>query len=201
MERAFDFVGWIASWIAKFFPRWQTVDQNQGAVKYEGFFLPRWLRVCCGGFDGDLQVHSLGPGLHWYWPATTNFEVVATALQTDNLPSQTIETRDGQSVTIGAMISYRISDVGKLIPNCYAPMNLIATFAMPAIHKVACSMNWADLKESQRNQTLNTQLRNAVKKKLTAFGVDVESVELTDMTKVRAYRLIQSTQNDTSSTT
>jgi regulator of protease activity HflC (stomatin/prohibitin superfamily) len=143
-----------------------------------------------------VVVKACGPGLHWWWPAVSNWETYPTSFQTDNLPSQTIETSDGQGVTLGGMISYRVKDVGALLTNCHSPVMAIRTVTLPAIHLVASRMTWDALKEEQRKGTINTKLRNAVRKRLEEFGLDVESVELTDMTKVKALRLIQSTQND-----
>lgn len=196
MGAALDWIGWIATWIGRFFPRWMVIEQNQQALKTEGFFLPKTFRVRCGGFNGDVRLTVCYPGLHWWWPATSTFENYPTAFQTDNLPSQTVETADGQSVTVGGMISYRIADVGKLLPYCYSPTKAIQTMTLPAVHNVVCKLKWDDLKDEQRRGTLGTKLRNETKKRLSEFGVDVEGVELTDMVRTRAYRLIQSTQQD-----
>lgn len=192
MGAALDWIGWIASWIGRFFPRWMIVEANQQALKTEGFFLPKALR----GFDEDVRLTVCQPGLHWWWPATSTFENYPTAFQTDNLPSQTVETADGQSVTVGGMISYRISDVGKLLPYCFSPTKAIQTMTLPAIHNVVCRLQWDALREEQRRGTLGTKLRNEAKKRLAVFGIEVESVELTDMVRTRAFRLIQSTQQD-----
>ncbi len=185
MESALAWIGQIAQWVGQWFPRWETLDMATGALKTRGSFFR----------DGVVLV-PCGPGLQWWWPATTKWEMYPITFQTDNLPSQTIETADGQSVTVGAMISYRVSDIQKLITECHSPVMAIRTVTLPAIHQVACRMEWAKLKEEQRKGTLNTKLRNAVSKRLEAFGIQVESVELTDMVKARALRLIQSTQND-----
>ena len=185
MDSALAWIGQIAQWIGQWFPRWQTLDMTQGAIKTRGSF-----------FKPGVEVVACGPGLHWFWPATTRWEEYPTSFQTDNLPSQTVETKDGASVTLGGMIAYRVSDVAKLLTTCASPVMAIRTVALPAIHLVASRMDWEDLKEEQRKTTLNTKLRNAVKKRLEELGIDVESVELTDMTRVRAYRVINSTQND-----
>jgi len=185
LDSALGWIGQIAEWFGKFFPRWETLDMTQGAIKSRGSF-----------FKKGITVISCGPGLHWYWPATTRWEMYSTAFQTDNLPSQTVETKDGVSVTIGAMISYRVGDVAKLLTQCVSPVMAIRTITLPAIHMVACRLDFEVLKEAQRKQTINTSLRNAAKKSLAELGIDVDSIELTDLTKVRTLRLIQSTQND-----
>ena len=197
MESALGWIGQIFSWFGQFFPRFITLDLTVGAIKTEGFFLPQWLRARLGLFaEANWRVTACGPGLHWWWPATTLWEMYPTAFQTDNLPSQTVETSDGQSVTVGGMISYRVTDISALLTQCHSPVLAIRTITMPVIHVVVCKLTWAELKEAQRKGTINTKLRNETKKRLAEFGIDVDSVELTDMVKVKALRLIQSTQND-----
>ena len=100
------------------------------------------------------------------------------------------------SVTVGGMISYKVVDIYKLLTACHNPVMAVRTITLPAIHQVACRMSWSELKIEQQKGTLNTKLRNATQKRLAEFGIAVDSVELTDMTKVRALRLIQSSQSD-----
>lgn len=192
MDAALGWIGQIIAWFGMFIPRFITLDMTQGAVKTEGFFLPSRFRK----YKEDIRITKCGPGLHWWWPATTMIEAYPITFQTDNLPSQTIETSDGLAVTVGGMISYRVSDIALLLTNCHSPVVAIRTITLPAIHSVVCKMTWAELKEAQRKGTINTKLRNETRKRLEEFGLDVDNVELTDMVKVRAFRLIQSTQTD-----
>lgn len=194
MDAAFSWVAQIIQWIGSFVPRWTTLDMTQGGLKTEGFFLPPRFRK----WKEPVRITPCGPGMHWWWPATTVWETYPTSFQTDNLPSQTIETADGESITVGGMISYRVSDISLLLTQCHSPVMVMRTVTLPAIHSVVCRMNWSELKEAQRKGTIVTKLRNESKKRLAEFGIDVDSVELTDMVRVRAFRLIQSTQNDDS---
>lgn len=192
MESALAWVGQIAAWIGSFFPRWTTLDLTQGAVKTEGFFLPPRFRR----FKDAVRVTACGPGMHWWWPATTKWEEYPVSFQTDNLPSQTVETVDGHGITVGGMISYRVANVLPLLTQCNSPVMVMRTVTLPAIHAVVCKMKWEELQEAQRKGTIVTKLRNETRKRLAEFGIDVDAVELTDMVRVRAFRLIQSTQQD-----
>jgi regulator of protease activity HflC (stomatin/prohibitin superfamily) len=185
MASAFAWIGQIVEWLGQFFPRWLVVENTHGGVKTIGSFFRRGTKIV-----------AVGPGLVWFWPATTRLEIFPTCFQTDNLPSQTIETSDGTSVVVGGMISYRVADVARLLTELHSPVMAIRTVALPAIHRTTCRMEWEELKREQRAGTLNTKLRNSVRGTLRELGVEVESLELTDMTKAKALRLIQSTQND-----
>lgn len=192
MSAAFEWVSDIVRWFAQWIPRWIILAQTEGGIKNEGFFLPKRLRR----FKGDLRVTTLGPGLHWYWPATTTTEKYPTAYQTDHLPAQTFETEDGKSITIGGIVAYRVFDVKALLADTHSPVHTIRVAALGAIHDVISNMTLDGLKLEQRKKTLKTKLRNAVQKPLTEFGVKVEECMLTDLTRSRAIRLIQSTQHD-----
>lgn len=192
MESALAWIGQIASWIGQWFPRWTVLDMTQGAVKSEGFFLPARLRT----YKQAVRITVLGPGLHWWWPATSAFELYPTAYQTDNLPSQTIETEDNVTITVGGMVTYTVADLGKLLTQSHSGLKMVQAKCLAAIHGVCCKMSWSQLKSEQRKGTLDTKLRHACQKPLTVFGVTIEDCQLTDLAKARVYRLIQSTQQD-----
>ena len=192
MDSALAWIGAIADWVGKFFPRWVILDTTQGAAKFEGFFLPAKLRR----FKEPMRVTSLGPGLHWFWPATTSFQVYPTAFQTDNLPSQTLETEDNVPVVVAGMVTYTVPDVERLLSQTHSAVKMVQVLALAAIHDVCTQMTWDQLKKEQRKRTLNTKLRNAANKLLAEFGVKVEDCMLTDLARTRVYRLIQSTQID-----
>jgi regulator of protease activity HflC (stomatin/prohibitin superfamily) len=196
VEGALAWIGQIMEWIGRWFPRWSLLDTTEGAVKFEGFFLPQKLRVWCGGYDGAMRTTVLGPGMHWFWPVTTSFQVYPTEYQTDNLPSQTIETADGKTITVSGMITYRITDLGKLLPRTHSALKLVQVLTLAAVHATMCKFTFEQLSVEQRKGTLNTKLRNAAQKPLEEFGVKVEDCMLTDLTRSKVFRLIQSTQQD-----
>lgn len=193
MDSALAWIGQIVAWIGRFIPRFDLLDSTAGAVKFEGFFLPARFRR----FKGEMRVTALGPGLHWYWPATTSFQAYPTAMQTDNLPSQTLETKDGIAVVVGGMITYTVPDLEKLLAQTHSAVKMVQVLTLAAIHDVCCNLTWDALKDEQRRSTLDTKLKNAAQKLLTEYGVRVAKCMLTDLARTRVFRLIQSSQNDT----
>lgn len=192
MESAFAWLGQIVQWFGQFFPRWMLLDSTDGAVKFEGFLLPaRWRN-----FKDPIRITVCGPGIHFWWPATTSFQIYPTAFQTDNLPSQTMETTDGEKIVVGGMLTYTIEDLGLLLPHTHSAMKMVQALTLAAIHDVCSSMTWEQLALEHRKRTLNTKLRNQAQKALKEFGVRVEDCMLTDLVRTRVYRLIQSTQQD-----
>jgi regulator of protease activity HflC (stomatin/prohibitin superfamily) len=180
MDSALAWVGQIAEWIGKFFPRWVIVPVNYGGVKYVR----------------GSRVIACAPGIHWYWPATTIFDNYPTARQTDNLPSQTMRTVDGKVITVSGMVIYDVSDIVKLLAETHSPMMAIRDISLAAIHSVCCVMTLDELHTEQRRGTLDTKLKNAAKKQLEDYGVRVMKVQLTDLAESRVLRLVQSMSKD-----
>lgn len=194
MEGALAWIGQIAQFVASFIPSWRVLDTTEGAIKFEAFLLPARYRR----YKDPLRITTCGPGRHWYWPAFTSFQVYPTATQTDDLPTQTMETGDNVSIIVGGMVTYSVPELGLLLTRTHSAMKTVQVLTLAAIHEVCCRMTWADLKEQQRKGTLDTKLRNAAQKFLTPFGVKVESCMLTDLARSRVYRLINSNQQDAS---
>lgn len=194
MDGALAWIGQIAQWIGSFVPTWRVLDTTEGAVKFEGFLLPALLRR----YKEPLKITTCGPGVHWFWPAFTSFQQYPTAIQTDDLPTQTMETADNVSIIVGGMVTYSVPRIEQLLTATHSGYKMIQVLTLAAIHDVCCGMTWADLQSEQRRGTLDTKLRNAAQKLLTIYGVKIEACMLTDLARARVYRLINSSQADAS---
>ena len=180
MGTALDWIGQIADWLGMFIPRRILLDTRMAAVKW-----PR----------GKKAV-ALGPGVHFYWPLTTTIDTFPTVFQTDDMPSQTLVTTDGQTVVISAMIGYEIEDIKKVLTSNYSVEKMIQNLGLPAIRRVCCKLTWEELKSRDQKGTLETELRNAVKRVLEERGIRVTEATLTDLAPCRVYRMVQSTMSD-----
>jgi regulator of protease activity HflC (stomatin/prohibitin superfamily) len=181
MESALAWIGQLAEWIGKFFPRWIILDPRVSGVKYVR----------------GKRVVKLGPGIHWYWPLITTYDTYPTVRQTDNLVSQTLVTTDDQTVIVDGMIVYDVTDVEKLLTTVHHAVRAIQDISLTAVHDVCCNMTWQELKNEQRKGTLDTKLRNAAQKQLADYGVRVIKCMLTDLSnKVRVLRVVQSINKD-----
>jgi hypothetical protein len=77
MESAFAWLGQLFETFYKFIPHILIVRATHGGVK--------WVR--------GRNVKALPSGLHWYWPLTTEVEVIVTARQTLAIPDQVLAKR------------------------------------------------------------------------------------------------------------
>lgn len=185
MESALAWVGAIFDWLGKWIPRWTVLDTTEGAVKYIGSF-----------WSEGVTTVACGPGVHWYWPVTTLWQMYPTARQTDNLPTQTFCTKDDKVIAVGGMLIYAVDDIVKLVTTTHSPMMAVQDIALTSIHDVCCNLTWEELKDEQRRGTLDTKLKNTVQRQLADYGVRVLKCMLTDLAPTRVLKVIQSVNHE-----
>jgi regulator of protease activity HflC (stomatin/prohibitin superfamily) len=175
VEAAFAWIGQLAEWFGQFVPRWTIVKTTEGAVK----------------FVKGAKVVALAPGIHWYWPTTTELERHPIVRQTVDLRAQSFVTTDDKVVVAGGLIVYEVTDVLTLVTTLYDTDETVRDIALSAIHDVCCRMSWEELKVEQRKGTLDTKMKNAAKSTLKDFGINVLKVALTDLAPCRVIKLVQ----------
>lgn len=180
MDQALAWVGKIAEWLGAFIPRWVILDTTESAIK----------------FVGGKRIVVCGPGIHFWWPARTTIRSYPIARQTDRLESQTMETSDGKTFLVAGTITYRVDDIGLLVPFVHSCMTAVTDIAMLALHSVCCSLTWNELQQEQRKGTLGTKLRNAAQKDLAELGIKVLTLRLNTLAKCRVIKVSQSTSTE-----
>lgn len=170
-----EWLGQIMDTLGKFFPRMVIVRATQAGV--------RWRR--------GKHVKPLQPGLHWFWPITTEVEVIVTARQTLNLPPQTLMTQDKVKLATSAVLVYSVYDIVRAIGQQNWDVDGTASdIAQAAVVEVISSTPYDEL---------TTEIVGKVEKRLTAtagkrlrrYGVRVHRCALTDLAECRVFRLIQ----------
>ncbi len=181
MNEALAWVGQIAEWFGRLIPRWMILNATEAGVFYVR----------------GRKVVPIGPGIHWWWPATTEEMHWTIARQAVDLPTQTIMTRDGRVVAVGAVMVFRIVDIVKILAETFDPDKVIRAVAMGVVQDVVGRTDWDELQQLKNEGTLNTHLRRALRKKLgRRFGILVLDSSLTDFAPCRVLKVIQSTSTD-----
>lgn len=180
MDGALAWIGQVAAWLGLWIPRWIIVDTTHGAVK----------------FVKGSTVMACGPGIHWYWPVTTNFVMHPTARQSSNLKSQTVMTADDKTIAVGGMIVYEIADITAILAYTFDPDETIKDVALSSIHDVCCQLSWAEMREQQRSGALDRKLKTEARKDLDRYGVKVLKMTLTDLAPCRVLKLVNSMSQD-----
>ena len=162
---AFAWLSEIFNGLLSFVPRPVIVRATHGGVKWRFGRNPREMK----------------PGWHWYWPFTTEIEVIVTARQTHDLPTpQAVETRDGVAVAVGSLIVYSIKDVVQAIgERNWDVDSTVNDITKAAIVGVVNNWNYSDLRD-ELTKGVENELTDLCKKNLRQFGVYVHRCAVSD---------------------
>jgi regulator of protease activity HflC (stomatin/prohibitin superfamily) len=132
---------------------------------------------------------ALGPGIHWYWPKTTEVEVLPVERQTLDLPVQTLSTADLQSVAIRAEVIFVVVDIRLAVCKTFDFQQTIQDVAQLAVVDVVASKSYEELSAAVRNTTIVEELTQVLRNELQSYGVGVERAFLADFAKCTTIRV------------
>lgn len=172
---AFAWIGQIIESLGRLIPRLTIVRATMGGVKWR---------------QGKL-VSAMNPGLHIYWPLTTETEIIITARQTLNLPTQVLMTKDRQRVVVGTVVVYRIKDVVQAIGERNWDVDTtISDITKAAIVGEIAKTTLDDLLAGICDETVNHRLTRAVRRGLRQYGVHVHKCCITDFSDCKVYKVL-----------
>ncbi|MCI0673398.1 MAG: SPFH domain-containing protein [Myxococcaceae bacterium] len=163
MQSALGWLGELAGWFAQWVPRLMHVRATEAGVRFIRGKAPR----------------PLPPGLHLYWPITTEVESIATVRQVMALDSQVAVTRDGHTVVAGGLVVYRIVDAVKFLAENYDAHDSVKDVAQAAVRQAVLAKEFQELRAGRA--AVENKLTAEVQKVLVDFGVEVEYVRLADL--------------------
>lgn len=170
----FSWLSDIFNAILKFIPRPIIIRATHGGVKW------RWGRY----------VHTMKPGWHWVWPLTTDWEIIVTARQTNNLPNQALVTSDKQQVVAGALIVFSVKDVMQAIgERNWDVGTTVNDISSAAIVSVITRWKLDDLLQHLTDE-VEEEVTQACRKQLRQYGVYVQRCCFTDFAPCRIYKLM-----------
>ncbi len=179
MDSALAWVGWIAEWFAKFIPRLVIVRSTHGGVRFR---------------HGRTAI-EMKPGLHIYWPIVTEVEVIPVARQTHNLPSQSLQTKDGRKVVVGGVVIYAIRDVVAALSRNWDVSDTLTDITLVAVTHVVTAHDLAYLQEHLVGD-VQAKLTRETRKKLSQYGVKVFRTALTDFSECLVIKNIGGGRNN-----
>ena len=187
MESAFGWIGQLFESLLDFIPSILLVRTTHEGVKFKtgnkikiikcnnGIPFP-YIRLFMGFIPLLCFYRS---GIHIYWPIFTECEIVPIKRQTTNLVEQYLCTKDGKTIGVSGILVYEVSDVEKLLTECYDYEDTIQDLALAAIKRVIMSHS---LKYLQENHTdTDKELTVALRKELNRFGIKTIRVTLSDL--------------------
>lgn len=172
MDAALGWIGELVRVIASVFPRLVLVRKTEGAVK----------------FVRD-KAKVIGPGLHLWWPVTTEVVVQPVVRQVIELPAQTLLTSDRVAVVAGGVVIYKIDDLHAYLVDNYDAGESLVEAAQTGIRKAVVNMTLDDLQTHRA--TLDDRLTTAVRRAVDAFGVEVETARFTTFAPASVLSLVR----------
>jgi regulator of protease activity HflC (stomatin/prohibitin superfamily) len=181
METFLAFFDRLFVWV----PRAVLVRSTHGGVK--------WRAKLSG--DAEPEVIELKPGLRWYWPLTSELELIVTARRPVDIPTMSILTKDGQSVVVSAAVVFRINDVIKALgEKNWDVDSTLVDVSQSVIFRAIRSRTFERLTVDNVDELIDELTENA-KKGLTKFGILVESVLPKDLDRSKSYRVFGDTSS------
>ncbi len=135
----------------------------------------RGVKFTIGKFTGEMA-----PGWRLIFPVIQSYQKIDMRVRAVDVPNQEAITKDNISVTVNAVIYYRISSANKAIlevENVYYAVSQLAQTTMRNV------VGEADLDQLLSNRdSIAERIRIIVDKATDVWGVQVNSVELKDVT-------------------
>ena len=177
---------WLVTLVDKLFiwvPRIELIRSTHRGVKWRASL-----------FGGEPEIIELKPGLHWFWPLTSELVQVVTARQPTDIAPMSLLTSDGESVVLSASVIFRINNVVLAIGERNWDVDAaVVDITQGVIFNAVRGSEFSCLVAG--HDDLVRLLTEGAKKELSKFGVLVERVLLKDFDRSKTYRLLGETTN------
>lgn len=158
-------------------------------VRFVFSFVPRIAIIRCNQVGvrtvrGE-QAERIEPGVWWYWPWCTEIVELYTSRQSFLVPPISVESSDGEKLSIACAVVYRIVDpIRYWIENFDADQNM-GEVAMAGLREIATSHKASELAGGTQEDTrLGSKLARRMGKDLEPFGVEVLACRPTDQVRL-----------------
>lgn len=130
---------------------------------------------------------AIGPGFHWIIPFRCEHVLSTNVVpETMNVGPQSLTTADGQSVTLGTVVTFEIEDAKRFLLEVEGANQVIEDAAYGAQARVVMARTWEGLMQID----LPNELAKAVRKRAKGYGVNVIDVQVSDFTLAQTLRLM-----------
>lgn len=126
----------------------------------------------------------LGPGIHLRIPFADATFTQSVRTRMLHLPTQTVATKDGKTVTLGAAVAFTITDVHRLYNTLHDAASTIQNLCQCAIADAVLSLNSRECFP----KTIGALATKAVS--FHKYGLGEPAIGVTDFAFVKTFRLI-----------
>lgn len=129
---------------------------------------------------------KLEPGFHWLIPLRIERVILDNVVpRTVNLGSQSLTTSDGKSIVVSGVVTASIRDVKKATLEVESVDHALRDACLGAIGTHIASNTWAHLCTDESGEVLT----KACRKQAWRYGIEIEKVQLSDLTHSKCLAL------------
>ena len=147
--------------------------------------LPNEGGVRCNMLPWITWVKVLEPGVYIEWPLFQEIIKVEMTPQVVDLRPQSVLTIQGQSMVVSGAVRYRVVDAKKAILDVQDFDESIVALALGTIASIVSGAEKHSLPD------LEKEVRQALAKESSGWGLKIEACYITDLDKCRSIRLLQ----------
>jgi len=171
MDAALGWIGDLVRWLTSWLPHLVLVRRTERGVKF--------IRA---------KTKEIGPGLHFFWPITTEVEVRPVVRQVMGLGTQTLTTDDGQAVIADGLLVFSIADLHTYLVENWEAEDSLGEVGQAGIRKAVVGIAFADIQRGMAD--VDNKLTREAQKLLARFGVEVELMRLTSFARAHVLNLV-----------
>jgi len=128
----------------------------------------------------------LNPGWHYKIPFVDKILSHSVLWTTYSVPAQSLTTKDGKDVVVKAVIKYRVVDIQTFLLEVWDAIDAISDMTQGIIFDIVKDKTWEELQTIDLKPLITRKARLEAKR----WGIEVETVTLSDLAKIRSIRLL-----------
>jgi regulator of protease activity HflC (stomatin/prohibitin superfamily) len=128
----------------------------------------------------------LDPGLHFKISFADEIIKHTVLWTTMSLTSQSLTTKDGKDVVVKGIIKYKIADIEIFLLEVFDAVDAISDMTQGIIFDIIKEKTWDELQTIDLKPIITRKVRNEAKR----WGIEVETVTLSDLAKIKSIRLL-----------
>jgi len=110
-----------------------------------------------------------------------------TVPTTTNLAPQSLTTKDGASVLVSAVLTWRVTDVRKVLLEVEGKENILIDTAYGLLARAVANSTWEEL----MSKAFLTNVARDIRRRGKKWGIDVLQLQLSDLTRSKTFRVLQ----------
>ncbi|BCU67200.1 hypothetical protein HS7_06370 [Sulfolobales archaeon HS-7] len=120
-----------------------------------------------------------GPGIIFLIPFVDKPTIVDLRVKTSDIPAQTIVTKDNVTVTIDAVLYYKVIDAMKAVTSVYNYNSAVLNLAQTSLRDIVGQMELDDI--LSKREEINMKLQEILDASTEPWGVKVTAVTVRDI--------------------